>query len=156
MKNLAIIIALSIAFSLQSCAQNKKGNRAPEKVKTAFNEKFPDAKKVEWEMENDSEWEAEFKMKGKEYSANFSTDGEWRETEYEIKESEIPANIRAILDENFTDYEIEDAEIAETPAGISYEMEIEADDEEFEVTIDSEGTLTKKKESEEDGENDED
>ncbi|MEQ9008510.1 MAG: hypothetical protein RLP12_11535 [Ekhidna sp.] len=46
MKNLAIIIALSIAFSLQSCAQNKKDNSAPEKVKTAFNEKFPDAKKV--------------------------------------------------------------------------------------------------------------
>lgn len=152
-----IITVFSIAFSMQSCAQNSDNEeQVPEKVLTAFNKKFPDAKKVEWEMENDSEWEAEFKMKGKEYSANFGTDGMWRETEYEIKEAEIPANIRAILDENFTDYEIENLEIAETLAGISYEMEIEAGDEEFEVTIDSEGTLTKKKESEEDGENDED
>ena len=107
-------------------------------------------------MENDSEWEAEFKWNGKEYSANFSTDGEWRETEYEIKENEIPSNIRAILDQNFSDYEIEEPEVAETPSGKSYEMEVEVGEEEYEVTIDPQGILTKKKESEENDENDED
>lgn len=151
-----LITVLSIAFSMQSCAQKPESNNVPEKVQTAFNAKFPDAKKVEWEMENDSEWEAEFKWNGKEYSANFGTEGEWRETENEIKESEIPADIRAILDQNFSDYEIEDPEIAEKPSGKSYEMEIEMGDEEFEVTIDAEGNLTKKMENEENDDNDED
>lgn len=155
MKNVALIIALAIAVSLQSCAQNKDDGKAPEKVKAAFNQKFPKAKKVEWEKENEAEWEAEFKMDGKEYSANFSADGEWVETEYEIKESQIPENILAILNSNFTDYEIEGAEIAETAAGKSYEFEIEQDEDEFEVVIDAKGNLTKKK-SEEEDENDED
>jgi len=149
MKNPALIMTLVVAIAMQSCG-NKEDNRAPEKVKAAFNQKFPKAKKVEWEKENESEWEAEFKVDGEEYSANFSSDGEWMETEYEIKESEIPANIRAILNQNFTDYKIEEPEIAETPAGKSYEMEIEMGEEEFEVTIDSKGNLTKKKNSEED------
>lgn len=156
MKNLMLITVLLVAFNMQSCAQKSDNKNIPEKLLSAFNAKFPDAKKVEWEMESDSEWEAEFKWNGKEYSANFSTDGEWRETEYEIKESEIPFNIRAILDQNFSDYEIEAPEISETSTGKSYEMEIEAGEEEYEVTIDTKGNLTKKKESEEKDENDED
>lgn len=153
MENLMLITVLSVAFSMQSCAQKSDNKDVPEKVLSAFNAKFPDAKKVEWEMENDSEWEAGFKWNGIEYSANFSIGGEWRKTEYEIKESEIPSNIRAILDQNFSDYEIEDPEIAETPTGKSYELEIEVGEEEFEVTIDPQGNLTKKKESEENDEN---
>lgn len=142
------------AIVINACTQQNQ-DKAPQEVLAAFSTKFSDAKTVEWEMEDESEWEAEFKMYGKEYSANFSIDGEWRETEYEIKEKEIPANIRAILDQNFTDYEIEDPEIAETPTGKSYEMEIEMDDEEFEVSIDANGKLTKKKESDESNEEDE-
>jgi len=156
MKNLTLIAAVVVAFTMNACAQKSDSKNVPEKVISTFNEKFPDAKKVEWELENESEWEAEFKWNGKEYSANFSTDGEWHETEHEIKESEIPSNIRAILDQNFSDYEIEGAEIAETPSGKSYEMEIEVGEEEYEVTIDAKGNLTKKKENEEGDENDED
>jgi hypothetical protein len=156
MKNLMLTTVLLVAFSMQSCAQNSDSKNVPKKVLSALNAKFPDAKKVEWEMENDSEWEAEFKWNGKEYSANFSTDGVWRETEYEIEETEIPSNIRAILDQNFSDYEIEEPEVAETPSGKSYEMEIEVGEEGYDVTIDSKGNLSKKKQSEENDENDED
>jgi hypothetical protein len=156
MKNVALIMALAIAVSLQSCAKNNEDGKAPDKVISAFNQKFPKAKKVEWEKENENEWEAEFKIDGKEYSANFSSNGEWSETEYEIKESQIPENILAILNSNFTDYEIEGAEIAETIAGKSYEFEIEQGEDEFEVVIDAQGNLTKKKQSEEDEEDDDD
>lgn len=151
MKNLILTMVLTLTISTVSCAQEKD---VPQKVKTAFNQKFPNAKRVSWEMEDETEWEAEFKMNGKEYSANFSLNGEWKETEYEIKKSEIPANIRAILDQNFDDYDIEEAEIAESASGKSYEFEIEVDDQEFEVAIDAQGKLTKKLESEEDEDND--
>lgn len=156
MKNIILTMALTMAISTASCAQQKE---VPQKVKTAFAQKFPNAKKVSWDMEDESEWEAEFKMNGKEYSANFSVNGEWKETEYEIKKSEIPANIQAILDQNFSDYDIEGAEIAETASGKSYEFEIEVGEEEFEVVIDAQGKLTKKKESDDeegDEEGDED
>jgi len=154
MKNLLFMTMLSLVFSMQSSAQKKNKENAPEIVQTAFNLKFPAAKKLKWEMEKDTEWEAEFKMDGKEYSANFGLNGEWKETEYEIKKSDIPANIKAMLDQEFKDYKIENGEISESSAGISYEFEIEIGKEEFEVTIDPQGKITKKAEIEEDKDDD--
>jgi hypothetical protein len=154
MKKLNVLTMLAITIALSSCAQNKSKQNAPQSVISSFTNKFPKAKKVEWSKENENEWEAEFKMNHMEYSANFSTNGEWLETEYEIKTSEIPSNIKNILDKNFEDYDIEDAEISETAQGKSYEFEIEVGEQEYEVTIDHKGNLTKK--IEEENESDED
>ncbi len=147
MRNGFFIIALSLMVVFQSYAQSSKNANTPEKVQSAFSKKFPTVKKVKWEMENNTEWEAEFKMDGKEYSANFALNGDWKETEYEIKKSEIPANIKAILDQNFKKYEIEEAGISETISGKYYEIEVEVGHEKFEVSIDSLGKLTKKLEN---------
>jgi uncharacterized membrane protein YkoI len=156
MRNGFFIIALSLMVVFQSCSQNSKNANVPEKVQSAFSKKFPMAKKVKWEMENDTEWEAEFKLNGKEYSANFTLNGDWEETEYEIKKSEIPANIKAILDQNFNKYEIEEAEISETNAGKTYEFEIEVGEVKYEVSIDAQGKLTKKKEDDKKKDDDKD
>ena len=150
MKYLVLMIALSIAFFLQSWEQKMDDNNPPEKVKTVFSKQFPEAKKVEWEQVNEREWEAEFRMDGKEYSANFSTDGQWMETEFEIKKSDIPENIKTILAVNFKDYEIGKAEITETSSGKFYEFEIEQGEQEFEVIFDAQGNIIEKKQSEED------
>ncbi|HPQ20809.1 MAG TPA: PepSY-like domain-containing protein [Saprospiraceae bacterium] len=156
MKNLMLIAVLSVAFSMQLCAQKSDSKNVSEKVKTAFSTKFPDAQKIKWQLEDETEWEAEFKMNGREYSANFDTEGNWKETEYEIKNSELPSNIRNILDKNFTDYEISDGEVVETSSGKSYELKLEVGEEELDVTIDPLGNFTKKQESDEIDENDED
>ncbi|UXX78687.1 PepSY-like domain-containing protein [Reichenbachiella carrageenanivorans] len=155
MKNLTLWIVIAIAASVLSCDQNKEGN-TPEQVKAAFAEKFPEVKEAEWERENETEWEAEFDMDGKEYSANFTNKGEWMETEYAIKASDISEDIHAILATNFSDFEIEEAEIVETPQGQSYEFEIEQGETEYEVAIDANGNLTKKEQREEEDEYDED
>jgi hypothetical protein len=46
MKNLKIIIMLSIAFRSEACAQKTANEDTPEKVLSAFNTKFSEAKKV--------------------------------------------------------------------------------------------------------------
>ncbi|MCB0444108.1 MAG: PepSY-like domain-containing protein [Ignavibacteriae bacterium] len=150
--NVSVLLAITIAFT--SCAQSRSDQKAPQSVMSSFAQKFPNASKVEWDKENDKEWEAEFKMNNSKYSANFSNTGEWLETEYKIKISEIPADIKTILDANFKDYDIEIAEISETSQGKSYEFEIEVGEQELEVTIDQNGNLTKK--LEEENESDED
>ncbi|WP_299096321.1 PepSY-like domain-containing protein [uncultured Winogradskyella sp.] len=154
MKTLNILTILAITVAFTSCAQNKNKKNAPQSVISSFANKFPKAKKVEWSKENENEWEADFKMNHIEYSANFSNKGEWLETEYEIKKSDIPTNIKNILDKNFTDYDIEDVEISETAQGKSFEFEIEIGEQEYKVTIDHKGNLTKK--VEEENESDED
>ena len=154
MKNVILITLLSVVFTIQSCTQKSDNVKVLEKILTSFKSKFPDAIKIKWEMENETEWEADFELNGQKYSANFNSNGEWVETEFEIKPSEIPIVIRSILDQNFTDYEIEKAEISETASGKSYEFEVEVGEEEFELAIDSKGKLTKKKKSEENEEKD--
>ncbi|MGG8497529.1 PepSY-like domain-containing protein [Tenacibaculum sp. TC6] len=144
MKKLNVLSFMAIALAITSCAQNKKKENVPQEVTVSFNQKFPKAKKVEWAKENDKEWEAEFKMNGVAYAANFLNSGTWIETEYEIKEKEIPKNIKAILDQNFKDYDIEASEISITVEGKSYEFKIEVEEQEFEAVIDPKGVLTKK------------
>jgi len=148
MKRILFITALSLTIGVQGFAQGNKHEKAPEKIVTAFNKKFPNATKVKWEREHENEWEAEFKMDGQSYAASFDANGMWQETEREIKKSEIPTEIMAILDQNFSDYDIDEAEVVETAKGKGYEFEIEVNDEEFEVAIDANGNLTKTKEQE--------
>lgn len=147
MKKLSLLVVLVLTATLQSFAQD-----IPSKVKDAFDKKFPHAKSVEWEKESVSEWEAEFKMNGKEYSANFGTNGTWKETEYEVSIKELPDAIKNALNKEFKGYEIEDAEITETPTYRAYEVEIEKDETTMEVVIDKNGKILKKtiKEEEED------
>ncbi|NOX46151.1 MAG: hypothetical protein GXO89_04145 [Chlorobi bacterium] len=158
MKNLFVIVAIAATFSLNACAQT--GKEVPAKVKATFSQKFPDAKKIKWDKENDNEWEAEFKMNGNEYSANFSSDGTWKETEHEIEKAEIPPMVQGTLDSKFAGYDIEEAEVSETPEGKVFEIQMEKDESDMEVAIAPDGSIVKKegkKEHDEgDGENDND
>lgn len=96
-------------------------------------------------MESATEWEAEFKQNGKEYSANFSTDGTWQETEHEIKAVEIPEAIKQTLAQDFSGFKIDDAEISEKKDGSVYEFAVEKGDEEWELVFDINGKLLEKK-----------
>lgn len=140
MKKIMFLMLGSVLVLSQACAQTN----VPNEVTTAFSQKFPTAKKVTWDKENETEWEAEFKMDGKEYSANFSSEGIWQETEYEISKSEIPAAVKQTLDTEFAGYKIEESEISETATGKVFEFIIEKKDNELEVVITSDGKVIKK------------
>ncbi len=158
MKNLMLLIGVFSILSFTACGQ--AGKAVPEKVKTAFSEKFPDATKVKWDKENETEWEAEFKMNSKEYSANFNADGTWVETEYELKLKDLPLAVTSKLKSDFADYKVDEAEVTETVEGTVYEIQLKKGKEEMEVAIDASGTLVKKEsksdEDNEDGEEDDD
>ncbi|QKG80690.1 PepSY-like domain-containing protein [Tenuifilum thalassicum] len=149
MKNLILISMILAVFSFSACGQKKD---VPAKIKTAFEQKFPTAQKVKWDKENETEWEAEFKMNGKEYSANFSSDGKWMETEYEIEKSEIPQAVKQTLDNEFAGYDLEEAEISETTDGKVYEFALEKGETKMEVAITPDGKVVKKEVKKEDEE----
>lgn len=149
MKNVFLVFALVAMFSLNACCQDTK--EVPAAVKTAFSQKFPDASKVKWSMENKTEWEAEFKMNGKEYSANYDVNGTWMETEYAISQNEVPANIKATLGAEFIGYVINESEISETALGKVFEFELKKGNEKKEVTVSLDGTVIKKEQAEEEG-----
>lgn len=146
------ILSIGVLLSAGACAQEHSEKEVPAAVKTAFSQKFPAVKKVSWDMESATEWEAEFKLDGKEYSANFLTDGSWQETEHEIKIAEIPEAIKQTLAQDFAGFKIEEAEISEKADGRSYEVAVEKGEEEWELVFDVYGKLIEKKAIAEDDE----
>jgi len=149
MKNLLFVAMLTGIFFLNACGQKKE---VPQAVKTAFNQKFNNATKVKWENEDENEWEAEFKMNGKEYSANFDSKGKWLETEYEIKKSELPEAVQQTVKNEFGKYEMEEAEVSENADGTFYEVKFEMDEKDMEVVFNAEGTVVKKESKNEENE----
>lgn len=87
------LFLLSLGTSFSARAQKTP----PPTVVTAFNQKFPGTKDVDWSKEKNGEWEAEFEQGEVEISANFSADGVWLETETEVKVTDLPAAVQAAL-----------------------------------------------------------
>ncbi|WP_194852411.1 PepSY-like domain-containing protein [Nonlabens antarcticus] len=152
MKKVIIGIALVFTAIVEIACATPNKDKVPQVVKETFMKKFPTAKKVDWEKESETEWEAEFKMNKMEYSANFLEDGTWKETEHEIDISEVPQVVMASLNFNFSGYEIEEAEISETSSGSVYEFEMEKGESELEVAIDDNGKVVRKENLEEEDE----
>ena len=93
MKKTALLFALILALGCSLSAQKTP----PTAVVTAFNQKFPDMKDVDWGLEKNGQWEAEFDQNGVDMSADFSAEGTWLETETEIKVADLPAAVKTAL-----------------------------------------------------------
>lgn len=155
MKTTFSMIAIASILSLSACGQT--GQDVPANIKTAFAQKFPNATKVNWGKETEKEWEAEFKMDGKEYSANYDNNGTWMETEYEISVKEIPTAVQNTIDKEFPGYKTGESEISETTGGKQFEFSLKKEGTTLEVAIDISGTVTKKEQAGKDkNEDDED
>jgi len=152
MKKQMLILAAVIFIAFSACGQSDKDVPAP--VRSAFSQKFSGATNVKWGKENDKEWEAEFKLDGKDYSANFDNDGVWVETEYQISVKEIPAAIKTVLDKESAGAKIKVSEVTETKDGKSYEFVVGKGENETELVIDNAGNVISKEQVKEENEND--
>lgn len=137
MKKLSFLLLAPICVIIFSCDQQKVN--VPEKVLASFEDMFPLASEVEWEMENENEWEAEFDMDGKESSACFTIDGVWLETEYEIES--LPETIETIINETYPGYEIIEVEIVESSTFNGFEVDLENEDGEIEIMVTKNGEI---------------
>lgn len=147
-----IFLAATVILILTSACAQKGNSKVPESVEKAFNDKFTTVKKVKWEKENEAEWEAVFKMNNVEYSANFESDGSWKETEHAVNYNELPAGVKNTLTTEFSDYKVEASEIVEKADGTVYEVELEKGKAELEVILNAEGKIISKNEEKEDDE----
>jgi len=145
MKTVILGMSMLIAISFNACDQEQ----APEKIKSAFNQKFPNAEEVDWDMEKNNEWEAEFEVDENDMSATFDQNGQWLETETEIEENELPESVTLRLKNNFKGYEIEKAEYLESPEYKGYELELEGKDGDITVLIGMDGKKLKQEAEEE-------
>jgi len=132
-----VLSAMFMAISFTACSQS----RVPAVVKTAFSKKFPAAKKVDWDKEGKTRWEAEFELNEKDMSANFDLQGNWKETETDMEENALPANVDSVLNSQFSGYKIKEVAFSETPERSAYEIVIKKGESKLEVTIDKTGKI---------------
>ncbi len=145
MKSIILLAACSLFISVSAYAQKIASDKVPPPVHAAFKAKFPAAEKTEWEMENDQEYEAEFKVGTMEQSARFDRAGKWLETETEIKVSELPQAVQDALAKEFVGFKIEEAcKVEDVLHGSVYEAEVEKGKEEYDVLVDASGKVLKK------------
>ena len=127
MKN---IIAVTIAslFHLNADAQKVSEKNIPEAVKSAFMKQYPKADDAEWEMEN-LNYEVEFEMEDREFSAVFSKEGTFIEIEKEILVDALPDAAKQYVIKNYPDKKIKEAaEITMADGSKKYEAEIKGQD----------------------------
>jgi len=141
MKKTILVLSFFMA-TLFACAQKTP----PTVVSNAFTQKFKNAEKVKWDMEEANEWEAEFKLNGKGTSASFDLAGKWLETEIEIGKSELPAAVKAAIDKQFAGAKMGEAAIIETPDFNGYEIALKLKGKSFEVHATKDGKLKVNKE----------
>lgn len=141
----SVFLVLIIGGLVTSC--NAQRIEVPAVVSAAFTANHPAIKKVAWELEDNGNYEAEFKTKKSEVSETYSAAGKLIETEREIKKKELPAAIIAAIDRDFSGHEIEEAAIITYPDGrTAYEVELEGEgDVTFDAIFNGEGKLLEKK-----------
>lgn len=122
MKKIVIFIVVMV-FPTFLRAQDTMSIVVPTGVKDSFSKKFPDAKNVKWSKENESEYEAEFSIKGIQLASNFDQSGAWLVTETEMKASELPKPVMNVIAKDFSKMKIFEIEKGETSTEVFYEVE---------------------------------
>ena len=131
MKNLVTFLMLTFLLNVLSC-QSK--DDVPDAVKMAFKQKYPKENDPDWHVDQNGNFESNFKKDGEHYRADFSPEGSWIETERSIKKSDLPEAVKDKLKSDYEDFEI--VEIEETDhhsKGLFYDVELKKNGEKQDV-----------------------
>lgn len=127
MKKSIIVITL-IMVSLVSFAQKTEEQNVPQVVKNALLQKFPKAKEVKWDKEENN-YEASFKNNKVDNSILFNANGKIIETEIAITVSQLPKKALQYLNDNYKNQKVKEAAKIVTEKGtVIYEAEIKGKD----------------------------
>ncbi len=116
----------------------------PPAVMDAFNKLFPDAKKIKCDKEKNGEYELNFELKGIDMSANFTNDGQWRETETTIPVDQFPAAVIKAIRVKYPQSKIVGGAKIESPGGVLiYEADMDLNGKKSEILLDASGAFVK-------------
>lgn len=145
MKKIITALLALVYINNIAIAQKIEPEKVPDGVMATFKEKFPTATKVNWEMENKTNYQAEFTFKEEEVSANFDSEGNWIDSEVEIKTDQLPYAVLTAIKKDFEFFKIEEASKIENPNdGLCFEAEVKNGKEVFYLIYTPDGKLIRK------------
>jgi hypothetical protein len=135
------VVCLAVGAITELNAQKISSFKVPADVKTAFNTRFPN-KKPRWHIVNATHFEAEFRQSRQEITITFQNTGTWIETEKEIHKSELPVKVALMLINQFADFTIEECCMIENlQYGNCYLIEIENNEDEYDLYLSADGQI---------------
>ncbi|WMJ73860.1 PepSY-like domain-containing protein [Cytophagaceae bacterium ABcell3] len=147
-KFLSIMVLVLTGYFIN--AQNLDNDEVPEKVKSEFQEEFPDVSMddVDWERE-DFQYTAEFEHEGMEHEVIIDKAGELVSSKSEMDAEKLPEEVKeGIKDNNLTIDEEETARHYKNQESTLYKIEAETEEEEeVEAFFDEDGEIVEKIES---------
>jgi hypothetical protein len=135
---------ITLFFSLLLFTGFTVAQTPPLAVEKAFKNKFPNTNKAYWENEDNNQWEAEFRINKKRYTALFSSDGKWINTEGEIELSDFPNTLSKEVIAKYPESTIlEVCKIETVTNEIFYEAKIKTKKGKRKIFMKNDGTFVK-------------
>lgn len=132
------ILILGFLLTVLSCSTAQ----TPEPAKKAFQDKYPNAKDVTWSVDRNGYEEADFKLDGVKYRADFTKAGEWVETETSVKWDDLPDAVKeAFKDEDKKKDIVEIEFVNNSKKGEFYDIEFKRGSGKLDITIRPDGTV---------------
>lgn len=122
-------------------------DQAPAAAKAHLNKTYPDAVVKEWKR-TAKHVKAEFKVKGVDYDAYYSPEGNWVRTEHDVPKNALPAAVTTTLKAGaYGSWKIDDVEEHATPQNaLLYKVKVEGGTKEAELFFTPDGKLVRQEE----------
>ena len=135
----AVVLTITLNFLFLFVVQSQVVN-IPDKTKTHFAEKYPEAKQVDWRNKAVN-YVATFVLNNSKYSAWYHMDGVWDYTEETLEQSALPDNVKtALKNSRFSDWKVSSTAYIENNKGEKlYRVEVKKGIEKKYVFYDSAG-----------------
>jgi hypothetical protein len=139
-----LVLAMSVfLFSNVVFAQVIDKSAVPTDLLNVFNTAYMSPDAVKWEMDYDN-YVARFEKNKTETIVTYNKDGKWVMTETPVTHKSLPAAVKSCLTKQFDIYKENDVEKVDKPDGVTYEIDIEYNQMNYEVVIAENGELVKK------------
>lgn len=139
----AIICFFAVNFSY---AQKIPQNQVPSVVLNNFQQNFQNAKDIEWKKKP-GYYEVEFEIgrPDKDHEIWYDSTGKVLRHKQEISKKELPAKVMNTLNANYKGYRIKDVKKIDKAGKVTYKLEAKSATDEWDLVLDANGTILKKK-----------
>ncbi len=145
MKNFKIVM-IALLGTAGVSAQDLNSNDVPSDLRTTFEQAYPKATDVEWEMEGDN-YKVEFEINREDHEIWYPADENTAKTEKEISENDLPQAVVSAISSTYAGYKIDSIEMTEENGSATYEVEMEKGwNDEKQVVFNAEGKVLNERE----------
>jgi hypothetical protein len=142
MRTITLFAACLLLFTF---GKAQSSSDIPDHVEDHLSKNHPKADEVEWDVEEDGFYEAEFDVDGVEWEIIYDLEGNHHSTEVEIAYSELPSTVRTKLETSFKDYTVlETDEVDRADGSELFEVELENESTVLEIFFDETGRITER------------